>query len=95
MKIYTTYGSVRGCSGIKHRTRAAAERAVAKDQRLCAQEGSRSDRRVVVVIDGLLYEDDAGRTPVRPASGQSTDVVRWRPLPVKAHGVLVRPRAKR
>jgi len=95
MTIYTTYGSVRGCSAAKHRTREAAQRAVAKDQRICAQQGSRSDRRVVVLIDGLLYEDDAGQTPVRPPSGQSTDVVRWRPLPVKAHGVPVRPRTNR
>lgn len=94
MTVYTTYGHVRGCSGAKHRTREAAERAVARDQRFCVQQGIRSDRRVVVVIDGLLYEDEAGQTPVRPPNGQSANVVRWRPPPVKAYGVPVRTRAK-
>lgn len=89
MTVYTTYGPVRGCSGAKHHSREAAERAVVKDRRLCASQGIRSDRRVVVVIDGLLYEDEAGKTAVR----SDTDVVRWRRLPVGAHGVPIRPRA--
>ncbi|HKU98457.1 MAG TPA: hypothetical protein VJR58_24405 [Vineibacter sp.] len=92
MAVYTTYGPVRGCSGVKHRTREAAEQAVKRDQGNCIRQGTRSDRRVVVVIDGLLYEDEAGREPIlSPLDGQKP--VRWRPLPVGARGMPVRPRS--
>jgi hypothetical protein len=46
-KYYTTIGSVRGCCGHHHRTIAAAEMCLTRDQRGCKSQGGYSDRRVV------------------------------------------------
>jgi hypothetical protein len=72
MTIYTTYGPVRGCSGVKHRTREAAERAIEQDARGCSRQGGYSDRQVAVVIDGRIYHDEDGQSPVWPSHGRST-----------------------
>ena len=77
MTIYTTFGHVRGCSGVKHRTREAAERAVEQDARRCRKNSGYSDRGVAVVVDGRLYHDEEGRFPLWPAHGQSTGAVEF------------------
>jgi hypothetical protein len=46
-KSYTCVGSVRGCCGRVHKTAAAAEKCLARDQRGCRAQGGYSDRRVV------------------------------------------------
>jgi len=55
---YTTYGSVRGCCGHRHRTIRAAVLCAANDQESCHDQGGYSDREVVLVgDDGYLYRD--------------------------------------
>ena len=77
MTAYTTWGDVRGGSGVLHRSRATAEAALEKDRRACRRVGGYSDREVAVVIDGRLYRDDAGRDPVWPSHGRSTGAARF------------------
>ena len=57
---YTTCGSVRGQSGTLHRSREAAERDLARDQRICLRQGGYSDREVCVVArNWYLYRDES------------------------------------
>jgi hypothetical protein len=78
MAVYwTTYGDVRGASGVRHKSRHAAERAVATDQRACARQGGYSDRRVVFSRNGRLFESDAPNAePIWPSHGRSTGAAR-------------------
>ena len=56
--VYTTIGSVRGCCGHRHKSREAAERCLAEDQRGCERQGGYSDRVVVESdADGVLCTD--------------------------------------
>lgn len=50
-EYWTTDGPVRGHCGHKHRTEAAAERCLAKDQRGCHSQGGYSDRVVIHCTD--------------------------------------------
>lgn len=77
MTTYTTYGPVRGCSGVRHRTRSAAERALAKDQAACRRQRGYSDRIVAVVIDGRLYHDEDGQEPIWPSHGRGNGAARF------------------
>ena len=52
MTTYTTYGSVRGGCGHKHRTIETACRCAQKDQRDCKSVRGYSDRSVWAVVDG-------------------------------------------
>ena len=47
-RAYTTYGSVRGSCGHKHRTIASAVVCLTKDRKVCRRYGGYSDRRVGV-----------------------------------------------
>lgn len=78
MPQYTTYGHVRGCSGVLHRSLEAAERAVARDKAACRTVGGYSDRHVAVVVDGGLYHDEAGTDPVWPSYGRGNGAARFR-----------------
>jgi len=54
-KIYTTWGSVRGCCGHRHRTLKAAKRCLEKDQRACANlpgGNAYSDRHIRIADSG-------------------------------------------
>lgn len=63
--FYTTYGSVRGLSGVRHRTRETAEKALLKDQKACKKVGGYSDRSVYVIgNDNFLYHDEECTRPV-------------------------------
>jgi len=73
---YTTWGPVRGLSPIRHRTRGAAERELARDQRGCRAQGGYSDRTVAVVVGGRLYHDEEATAPVWPSSGRTNGSVR-------------------
>ncbi len=56
--IFSTYGSVRGCCGHKHKTREGADKCLTSDQKGCKSQGGYSDRSVVLVgEDGYLYRD--------------------------------------
>jgi len=56
--IFSTYGSVRGCCGHRHKSRAAAEKCLANDQAGCKSQGGYSDREIVLVgDDDYLYRD--------------------------------------
>lgn len=78
MRGYTTYGDVRGQSGTLHRTREAAERALARDQQGCESQGGYSDREVCVVgDDGILYRDESCTDPVWPSHGRSCGAVQF------------------
>jgi len=60
MVTYTTYGSVRGCCGHKHRTLKTAQECADRDQAGCRTQGSGaySDREIVLIgDDGYLYYD--------------------------------------
>jgi len=64
MRVYVTYGPVRGWCGHYHRTYAAAERCLERDRRGCRRQGGYSDRSVYVVdrrrpwrIDGTPIEE--------------------------------------
>jgi len=46
---YTTWGSIRGDCGHVHRSYAAAETCIERDQRGCATQGGYSDRTVRLV----------------------------------------------
>lgn len=74
MNKYTTYGHVRGCSGVLHRSLEAAERALARDQAACRGQGGYSDRIVAVVIDGRLYHDEDGQEPIWPSHGRGDGI---------------------
>ncbi len=52
---YTCVGSVRGCCGIRHRSRAAAERCIERDERRLASHGCFGDRQVVLARE---HEDE-------------------------------------
>ncbi len=76
--IFTTYGSVRGCCGHKHTSRAAADKCLADDSSGCGSQGGYSDRQVVLVgDDGYLYQDmgqmaaEDGDHWIRSSSGGS------------------------
>ena len=56
MTTYTTYGSVRGGCGHRHKTIRAAEHCLDRDQRGCSSQGGYSDRSVCEVRNGCLYE---------------------------------------
>jgi hypothetical protein len=78
VKGYTTCGSVRGQSGRLHRTREAAGRDLARDQRGCRSAGGYSDRSVVVVgSDGYLYRDESCREWVPAEGGRSHGAARF------------------
>ena len=77
MITYTTYGHVRGCSGVQHRTRADAERALVRDRAACRRHGGYSDRIVAVVIDGRLYRDEDGQEPIWPSHGRGNGAARF------------------
>ncbi len=77
MATYTTYGHVRGCSRIRHRSRDAAERALERDIRACRAQGGYSDRGVAVVIAGRLYHDEAGNSPIWPAHGRGNGAAQF------------------
>lgn len=77
MKRWTTWGAVRGCCGIAYQSRAAAERAIARDAAGCRSQGGYSDRRVAAIVGGRLYHDDAGTDPVWPSHGRGTGAVRF------------------
>lgn len=47
--IYTTKGNVRGECGHEHRTEAAAQACLERDQRGCASQGGYSDRVVEAI----------------------------------------------
>lgn len=57
---YTTTGSIRGGCAHLHRTREAAARCLARDERGCATQGGYSDRRVVEIETGyhVYYAPD-------------------------------------
>lgn len=75
---YTTYGSVRGGSGRLNRTRAAADRDLARDQAGCGTQGGYSDREVVVVgRDGLLYRDEFCTDWIAGEGGRSCGAARF------------------
>lgn len=79
MRGYTTYGSVRDQSGVLHRTREAAERSLARDQRGCRSQGGYSDRDVVVVgDDDYLYRDEQCTDWVPSCGGPSNGAMRFR-----------------
>lgn len=48
-KVYTTWGSVCGSCGHRHRTPEAARRCLARHARGCASQGGYSDRAVYVL----------------------------------------------
>lgn len=54
--IYTCRGSVRGSCGVKHRTVKGANECMGRDQAWCRSQGGYSDRRLVVIEDGLERE---------------------------------------
>ena len=55
---YTTFGSVRGGCGHRHKTLESARRCLDKDQSGCGSQGGYSDREVVLVgDDDYLYRD--------------------------------------
>lgn len=73
MKTYTTYGSVRGCCGHKHKTSEAAEKCLDRDQKGCRSQGGYSDRSVVEVgEDGYLYHDASDGSSWIPGPGGRT-----------------------
>jgi hypothetical protein len=49
---YTTVGDVRGACGHTHRTLAAAQECLRRDQRGCRAQGGYSDRRIMTATDG-------------------------------------------
>lgn len=75
MNTYTTYGSVRGQCGHKHRTIEAAARCLSSDQAGCRAQGGYSDRAVCAVDEGGYLADLEGRT-VWPPHGRSSGAVR-------------------
>lgn len=79
MTQYTTYGYVRGCSGIRHDTREDAEAAVERDQIACARQRGHSDRIVAVIgADQRLYHDEACAQPVWSQGCRTNGAARFR-----------------
>lgn len=60
MTSYTTYGSVRGGCGHKHRTIETACRCMQRDQRDCKSVRGYSDRSVVLYVNGEQQELSEG-----------------------------------
>ena len=71
MTLYTTYGSVRGGCGHKHRSIQAAQHCAYRDQHACNEYRCYSDRRVLPVdseeLPASYREKLAGRHRVEPA----------------------------
>lgn len=75
--IYTTYGSVRGCCGHRHRTPEAAQACIDRDQRGCASQGGYSDRSIATVgPNGYLYRDEACEDWIPGPGGRSNGAAR-------------------
>ena len=77
-KGFTTYGSVRGCCGHLHKTIAAAETCLQRDQNGCGGQGGYSDREVVEVgEDDRLYRDAASDDWIPGSGGRTSGAARF------------------
>lgn len=52
---YSTYGSVRGTCGHKHKSIAAARKCLEEDQKGCASQGGYSDREIYREENGISW----------------------------------------